>query len=55
MLSWMRGEFNDVRVDVPVRWLTGTNDPVMTPDLTNGYADRISDSRSRWSTASATG
>ena len=28
MLSWMRGEFNDVRVDVPVRWLTGTNDPV---------------------------
>ena len=43
MLSWMRGEFNDVRVDVPVRWLTGTNDPVMTPDLTNGYADRISD------------
>lgn len=22
---------------------SGINDPVMTPDLTNGYADRISD------------
>jgi pimeloyl-ACP methyl ester carboxylesterase len=43
MLSWMRGEFNDARVDVPVRWLTGTQDPVFTPDLTDGYADRIRD------------
>jgi pimeloyl-ACP methyl ester carboxylesterase len=30
-------------VNVPVRWLTGTEDPVMTADLTDGYADRISD------------
>jgi pimeloyl-ACP methyl ester carboxylesterase len=43
MLRWMRGEFDDARVDVPVRWLTGTKDPVITPDLTDGYADRISD------------
>jgi pimeloyl-ACP methyl ester carboxylesterase len=43
MLSWMRGEFDDARVDVPVRWLTGTDDPVITPDLSDGYADRISD------------
>ena len=32
MLSWMRGEFDDARVDVPVRWLSGTEDPVITPD-----------------------
>ena len=43
MLSWMRGEYDDVRVDVPVRWLSGTGDPVITPDLIYGYADRISD------------
>jgi pimeloyl-ACP methyl ester carboxylesterase len=43
MLSWMRGEFDDARVDVPVRWLSGTDDPVITPDLMDGYADRISD------------
>jgi pimeloyl-ACP methyl ester carboxylesterase len=43
ILSWMRGEFDDARVDVPVRWLTGTQDPVITPDLTDGYADRASD------------
>jgi pimeloyl-ACP methyl ester carboxylesterase len=43
MLRWMRGEFDEARVEVPVRWLTGTADPVITPDLTDGYADRISD------------
>jgi len=43
MLRWMRGEFDDARVDVPVRWLTGTQDPVITPDMTDGYADHISD------------
>jgi pimeloyl-ACP methyl ester carboxylesterase len=25
------------------RWLTGTEDPVLVPDLLNGYAERISD------------
>ncbi|OBF75449.1 epoxide hydrolase [Mycobacterium sp. 852002-51613_SCH5001154] len=43
MLSWMRGEYADARVEVPVRWLTGTEDPVITADLTDGYADHISD------------
>ena len=34
----------DVRVEVPVRWLTGTEDPVITPrTLLDGYADHISD------------
>jgi pimeloyl-ACP methyl ester carboxylesterase len=40
---WIRGEFDDARVDVPVRWLSGTKDPVITPDLLGGYANRISD------------
>jgi pimeloyl-ACP methyl ester carboxylesterase len=43
VLRWMRGEFDDARVDVPVRWLSGTKDPVITPDLLGGYADYISD------------
>lgn len=42
-LRWLRGEYNDARVDVPVRWLHGTGDPVITPDLLRGYADRASD------------
>ncbi|ORV10759.1 alpha/beta fold hydrolase [Mycobacterium celatum] len=42
MLRWLR-EYNDARVDVPVRWLHGTGDPVITPDLLRGYADRASD------------
>ncbi len=43
MLRWLRGEFDDVPVDVPVRWLSGTQDPVLTPDLLDGYAAHISD------------
>jgi pimeloyl-ACP methyl ester carboxylesterase len=43
MLRWLRGEFDDARVDVPVRWLSGTADPVLTPDLIDGYATHISD------------
>jgi pimeloyl-ACP methyl ester carboxylesterase len=42
-MRWMRGEFDDVRVDVPVRWLSGTKDPVLTPELVDGYAKHISD------------
>ncbi|BBZ42597.1 alpha/beta fold hydrolase [Mycobacterium conspicuum] len=42
VLRWMRGAF-DTRVGVPVRWLHGTGDPVITPDILNGYADRASD------------
>jgi pimeloyl-ACP methyl ester carboxylesterase len=40
---WLRGEYDGARVNVPVRWLSGTKDPVLTPDLLNGYGDRISD------------
>ncbi|OBK53227.1 alpha/beta fold hydrolase [Mycobacterium sp. 1081908.1] len=40
---WMRGEYDDARVEVPVRWLSGTMDPVLTPDLLDGYADHITD------------
>jgi pimeloyl-ACP methyl ester carboxylesterase len=43
MLRWLRGEFDDLRVDVPVRWLSGTADPVLTPDLIDGYAKHIRD------------
>jgi pimeloyl-ACP methyl ester carboxylesterase len=45
-LRWLvRGEFNDTRVDVPVRWLHGMGDPAITPTLLRGYADRIKDFR----------
>lgn len=37
------GEFNDARVEVPVRWLSGVEDPVITPDLIDGYGDHITD------------
>ena len=43
---WARGEFdlkNGARVDVPVRWLHGTGDPVITPTLLRGYGERCSD------------
>lgn len=43
MLRWLRGEFDDARVDVPVRWLHGTDDPVITPHLLRGYDRRITD------------
>jgi pimeloyl-ACP methyl ester carboxylesterase len=40
---WMRGEYEDARVEVPIRWLHGTDDPVITPHLLNGYGRRASD------------
>lgn len=43
MARWMRGEFDDARVDVPVRWLHGTGDPVIRPDLLRDYEDRCGD------------
>jgi pimeloyl-ACP methyl ester carboxylesterase len=43
MLRWLRGEFDDARVDVPVRWLHGMGDPVITPSLLRGYGNRASD------------
>ncbi|QLL07766.1 alpha/beta fold hydrolase [Mycobacterium vicinigordonae] len=43
MVRWARGEYDDVRVEVPVRWLTGTRDPVIRPEMADVYADHISD------------
>lgn len=43
LLRWGRGEYRNARVNVPVRWLTGTADPVMTADGTDGYEDHIDD------------
>ncbi|ORV96437.1 alpha/beta fold hydrolase [Mycobacterium kyorinense] len=42
MLRWAR-EYGDARVDVPVRWLQGTGDPVLRPNLLRGYDRRASD------------
>ena len=44
-LRWLRGEFDDARVDVPVCWLLGTGDPVITPTLLRALDQRISDFR----------
>ncbi|MBV8346215.1 MAG: alpha/beta hydrolase [Mycolicibacterium sp.] len=43
VLRWSRGEYADAQIDVPVRWLHGTRDPVLTPTLLRGYAERMSD------------
>jgi pimeloyl-ACP methyl ester carboxylesterase len=48
MLSWIRGEFAKDRVGVPVRWLTGTDDPVMIAAMQDGYEDHISDFKSEF-------
>jgi len=42
MLRWVR-EYGDGRVEVPVRWLHGTDDPVITPLLLRGYDQRATD------------
>jgi pimeloyl-ACP methyl ester carboxylesterase len=40
---WLRGEYAHARVDVPVRWLHGMDDPAITPTLLRDYPDRFSD------------
>jgi pimeloyl-ACP methyl ester carboxylesterase len=42
-LSWMRGEYAKASVEVPMRWVTGLEDPVITPTMHNGYEDYASD------------
>lgn len=42
-VPWLAGEYADARVDIPVRWLHGTDDPVLTPTLLRGYQQRIPD------------
>ena len=40
---WLRGEYAKARFDIPVRWLHGMNDPIITLTLLADYADRASD------------
>lgn len=43
MVRWLRGEYAGTRVDVPVRWLHGTADPVLTADMLAAYGEHASD------------
>lgn len=40
---WMRGEYADTRIDVPVRFLHGLADPVITPMMTGPFRERTAD------------
>jgi pimeloyl-ACP methyl ester carboxylesterase len=42
-LRWIRGEYADARVEIPLRWVTGLNDPVITPAMHRGYEAHASD------------
>jgi pimeloyl-ACP methyl ester carboxylesterase len=42
-LRWVRGEYGDARIEVPLRWVTGLQDPVVTPTLHRGYDQYASD------------
>ncbi len=43
MLRWLRGEYDDARVEVPVRWLSGTQDPCSPLTCSTGTATASSD------------
>ena len=43
MPRWLRGEYDEAHLNVPVRWLHGMDDPVITPTLLRDYSDRFSD------------
>jgi pimeloyl-ACP methyl ester carboxylesterase len=42
-LPWLRGEFSDAVTDVPVRWLVGSEDPVLAPPLVDALERQHSD------------
>jgi pimeloyl-ACP methyl ester carboxylesterase len=42
---WIRGEYADARIDVPVRFLHGLDDPVITPMMTRPFEERAADFR----------
>lgn len=42
-VPWLRGRYGNRRVDVPVRWVTGLDDPVITPTLHRWYDDLAAD------------
>jgi pimeloyl-ACP methyl ester carboxylesterase len=37
VVRWLRGEYASARIEVPLRWITGLEDPVITPTLHRGY------------------
>jgi pimeloyl-ACP methyl ester carboxylesterase len=40
---WLLGRYDHCRINVPVRMLHGTQDPVITATLLRGYSDRLRD------------
>lgn len=42
-LPWAQGEYDGVRVEIPMRWVTGLRDPVITPVMHRGYEEHASD------------
>lgn len=42
-LPWARGRYADAKVDVPLRWVTGLDDPVIQPTLHRWYAPHVTD------------
>jgi pimeloyl-ACP methyl ester carboxylesterase len=39
-IRWVRGEYANARFNIPVRWLHGMGDPIVTPSLLRDYPDR---------------
>jgi len=42
-VPWLRGKYAKRRVAVPVRWVTGLDDPVITPTVHRGYEEAMPD------------
>jgi pimeloyl-ACP methyl ester carboxylesterase len=42
-VPWLRGKYAKRRAAVPVRWVTGGDDPVITPALHRGYEEVMPD------------
>jgi pimeloyl-ACP methyl ester carboxylesterase len=44
-MKWIRGEYSGANIDVPVRFLHGLNDPVITPMMIRPFAEHSRDFR----------
>jgi pimeloyl-ACP methyl ester carboxylesterase len=42
MIPWMKGQYKKP-VDIPLRWVTGLDDPVVTPTLLRSHVDLSAD------------
>ena len=42
-IRWLCGEYANARLDIPVRWLHGMGDPIITPAILRDYPDRARD------------